>query len=299
MLTAWLRVFFEVTRQGGVMAASRHLQMSQPSITSQLRKLEEHYQIELFSRRNGRLILTDTAARLLPKVEQLLQQEADLEFELRQQSERQAGQLRIGATGPFYLLPLLARLRATQPALQVDVQFGNSAVMLDALLNYQVDLAVTSQTLDDARLMCRQLASSPLVLLVPSSDTLAQHKSVPCQQLQGAILLTREAGSVTQQAVDTLLTDHQIRLQRRLQLGSREAVREGVAQGLGWALMAAGEVGEHPRLRAIALSDSQHAVHEYLYLLRQRAEMRSIRSFLQLVEHSPLEQSSLQRSPAI
>jgi hypothetical protein len=47
--------------------------------------------------------------------------------------------------------------------------------------------------------------------------------------------------------------------------------------------MAAGEVGEHPRLSALQLSDSQVAVHEYLYLLRQRAEMRAIRSFLQLL----------------
>ncbi|MBY0234809.1 MAG: LysR family transcriptional regulator substrate-binding protein, partial [Burkholderiaceae bacterium] len=127
-------------------------------------------------------------------------------FELRQQSERQAGQLRIGATGPYYLLPLLSRFRQQNQHIQVDVQFGNSHTILEALFAYQVDLALTSHTICDARLLQYPLASSPLVLLVHRDDPIAGLGTVSCAALQDVTLLTREDGSATQLAASALIT---------------------------------------------------------------------------------------------
>ncbi|WP_028455045.1 LysR substrate-binding domain-containing protein [Chitinilyticum litopenaei] len=283
MFTTLLRTFFEVARQGGVTAAARQLGISQPTVSAQLRLLEQHYRVELFQRRNGRLQLTDAAVALMPAVEQLLQHEALLMHRLQQSSDELSGQLRIAATGPYYLLPLLQRFRLAYPHCTLTLRFGNSAEVLAALRDFRADLAVSSQRLDSAELQRLPLADSPLVLLVHRDDALARLSAMPCARLAHCTLLQREPGSATRAAAEALLARHGVRPQAELEIGSREAIREAVVQRFGCALIAAGEAGEHPQLRTLPLADGGEGVAEYVYVLAQRRAVPAIARFLTLL----------------
>ncbi|MNY60873.1 putative DNA-binding transcriptional regulator [compost metagenome] len=83
-------------------------------------------------------------------VKVLLQQEADIEFFLRNCGQMQ-GTLRIGATAPYYILDLVRSFRARFPQIDVSLDIGNSQQVIEALEEYRVDLAASSQKLDDAR----------------------------------------------------------------------------------------------------------------------------------------------------
>ena len=69
-----------------------------------------------------------------------------------------------------------------------------------------------------------------------------------------------------------------------IEIEGREAVCETVAQGLGVAVMSAGEIVADPRLRVIAFSDWQAEMDEWLLYLKARAELHFIKSFLALCE---------------
>ena len=80
------------------------------------------------------------------------------------------GALRIAATAPYYILDLVKAFRERLPQVEVSVEIGNSQQVLEALEDYRVDVAASSQLLDDARLIRRVLGTDPLVLCVSKDD---------------------------------------------------------------------------------------------------------------------------------
>jgi DNA-binding transcriptional LysR family regulator len=158
VLSAELKAFYMVARLGSITLAAKKLGLSQPTVTTQIRNLESQYSVELFYRGGRRLSVSDEGARLLPMVKVLLQQEADIEFFLRNSGQVQ-GTLRIAATAPYYILDLVKTFRERLPQVEVSVEIGNSQQVLEALEDYRVDVAASSQLLDDARLIRRVLGS--------------------------------------------------------------------------------------------------------------------------------------------
>ncbi|MGH8352095.1 MAG: LysR family transcriptional regulator [Pseudomonas sp.] len=272
MLSAELKAFHMVARLGSVTQAAKKLGLSQPTVTTQIRNLESQYAVELFYRGGRRLTLSEEGARLLPMVKALLQQEADIEFFLRNCGQSQ-GALRIGATAPYYILDLVKRFRERFPQIEVSVEIGNSQQVIEALEEYRVDVAASSQWLDDARLTRIVLGSDPLVLAVHRSHPLAVHAAVPLTALAGHCLLMREAGSTTRQLTEEMLAAAKIPCGPLLEIGSRESIREAVIRNIGVSIIARHEVPDNPELRVLTLENAPH-IHEYLYCLKERRQSR-------------------------
>ncbi|WP_423372017.1 LysR substrate-binding domain-containing protein [Burkholderia sp. LMG 32019] len=285
MLALLLAAFYETARQGSVTAAAKRLDVSQPTITSRIQQLERHYGVELFHRRGNRLDLSDAGAALMPMIGQMLQMENDIDFALRNERELHTGNLRVGTTGPFYILPAIAAFRRQYPAVKISIEIGNSQQVLDALVDFRVDVAVSSQRDDDPRFVRHTIANDPLVLVVHRSHPLAARDSIALATLARETLLLREAGSRTRALMEHVLKLAGIDVPANaIELGSREAIREAVRHDMGCTLMPRGEVGAHPELRAIALADDLPPMHEYLYYLDARAGTRLITAFMANVE---------------
>lgn len=278
MLSAELRAFYMVARLGSITQAAKKLGLSQPTVTTQVRNLESQYGIELFYRGGRRLVLSDEGVRLLPRVKALLQQEADIEFELRNGAQGQ-GSLRLAATAPYYMLDLVKVFRERLPQVEVTVEIGNSQQVLEMLEDYRVDIAASSQCVEDARLVRRLLGSDPLVVAVHRSHPLAQRQHVTIEALAGHCLLMRERGSTTRQLTERLLDEAGVKAGALLEIGSRESIREGVLRNIGVSVIARHEVPLTPELRVLTL---EHApvMHEYLYCLKERRQARLPAAFL-------------------
>ena len=286
MLVAQLKAFFTVARLGSVTLAAKHLGLSQPTVTTQIRALEDVYGVELFRREGGRLLISDAGVLLMPRVDQLLQQEIDLEFALRNAGELQRGSLRIGATAPYYVLAIVQRYRQRFPRVEIEIAAGNSRQMIDALREYRVDIATSSHLEDDSRLHRILLGADPLALLAHREHPLAQHPLVRLSDLSSCHLLVRERGSMTRQLTEQMLSQAQVQPLSCMEIGSREALREAVIRQMGVSIFAAHEVCEHPDLRVMALTDmpgneAAPLVREYLYCLKDRRASRLIETFLQ------------------
>lgn len=280
MLSAELKAFYMVARLGSITQAAKKLGLSQPTVTTQIRQLESHYAVELFYRGGRRLTVSDEGAALLPMVKVLLQQEADIEFHLRNAGQAHGG-LRIGATAPYYILDLVKAFRENLPQVDVSVEIGNSQQVLEALEEYRVDLAASSQYLDDARLTRLLLGSDPLVVAVHRSHPLASRGAVHPADLAGHCLLMREAGSTTRQLTEQLLAIAGVKVRALLEIGSRESIREAVLRNIGISIIARHEVPENPNLRVLGLEGAPQ-IAEYLYCLKERRQARLPAAFLGL-----------------
>ncbi|MBS7662876.1 LysR family transcriptional regulator [Pseudomonas lalucatii] len=280
MLSAELRAFHMVARLGSITQAAKKLGLSQPTVTTQVRNLESRYGVELFYRGGRRLTLTDEGVQLLPRVQKLLQEEADIEFYLRNCGHSR-GSLRIGATSPYYVLELIKRLRERLPPIEVTLEIGNSQQVIEALEEYRVDLAVSSQLTQDPRLIRLQLGQDPLVLAVHRRHPLAGQGSVALAALGGHCLLMRERGSTTRQMTEALLEGAGVAPLAQLEIGSRESIREAVLRNIGISIIARHEVPDHPELRVVELQGAP-LIGEYLYCLKERRQARLPAAFLAL-----------------
>jgi aminoethylphosphonate catabolism LysR family transcriptional regulator len=282
MLIAQLKSFFMVARIGSVTQAAKRLGLSQPTITAQIRALEEAYGVELFHRGGRRLALSDAGLALLPKVEALVQQETEIDFFLRHSGDLRTGSLRVGATAPYYVLDLIRRFSARFPAIDVTVEMGNSQEVLNALQEYRVDVAMSSNCVDDPRLSRLLLGVDPLVLVVHRTHPLAGQTEVTPAVLAGCRLLMREAGSTTRIATEQMLAQANVAPGSQMEIGSRESIREAVVLNLGVSVIALHEVPSHPDLRVLRFTGAAPQLHEYLYCLRERRGARLIDAFVSL-----------------
>lgn len=285
MLASLLHSFYEAARQGSVTVAAKVLGVSQPTVTAHIRQLETMYQVELFHRRGGRIELTEAGAGLMPQVQRLLQNERDIDFALRNAS-RLAGHLRVGATGPYYILPGIAAFRQRYPATEIRVVIGNSRDVLDALIDSRIDIAVSSQCDDDPRLVRRTLARDSLVLVVHRDHPLTRARKATLADLNTQTLLLREAGSMTRELTESALRAADVRPATTIEIGSREAIHEAIRHDMGCSLMPAGEVPASPDLRILPLEGDAPTSHEYVYYLGARSGALLIDTFIALLAAS-------------
>ena len=291
MLGDLLTTFYEVARQGNITAAAKLLRVSQPTVTSRIRQIEDNYGVELFYRRAGRFDLSEVGVALMPVVEQLMQQEGNADFLLRNAGNLRFGNLRIGATGPYYILRSVAAFRQRYPAIEISIAIGNSRQMLDALFEYRIDAAVSSHPADDERLARVTLASDPMVLVVHPDHPLARLPRVDLGHLATCHLLIREHGSMTRKATETALADTGYELAPHTVIGSREAIHEAIRQNLGVSVVPVGEVPRDPALCMVPFTHPP-MLQEYLYCLEGRRKTRLLSAFLDCIAPPPSVQAA-------
>lgn len=280
MLGDLLITFYEVARQGSITTAARQLRLSQPTVTGRIRQLEELYGVELFHRRSGRVDLSDVGVALMPLAEQILQQESNADFLLRNAGNLRMGNLRIGATGPYYILRSVAAFRQRYPAIEISIEIGNSRQMIEALYEYRIDAAVSSHALDDDRLHRVTLAADPMVLVVHPVHPLARRPRVEVAELATCHLLVREQGSMTREATESALLAAGASLPSHTVIGSREAICEAIRHNLGASVMPVGEVPRDPALTVVQFASNAPVIHEYLYCLNSRRDTRLLSALL-------------------
>ncbi|MFA8389177.1 LysR family transcriptional regulator [Burkholderia ubonensis] len=275
-----LKAFHATVRQGSITRAARHLGVSQPTIAAQIRQVEQVYGVELFHRSGRRLEVTETGVGLLPLVEQMIALEAQADIMLRNVGGLFEGHLRIGATGPYYIMEAVGRFSKAHPSIALTCRIGNSEEMLQALHEFRIDLAVSSQRNNADGLERQVISTDPLVLVVHRSHPLARFDAIDAARLASVRLLIREQGSVTRSCTEAILAAAGVTPASVAEIGSREAIREAILHGVGSSLFPRGEAERHPDLRIITLRGVDTTIDEYVYYLKARRHSPAIDAFL-------------------
>jgi aminoethylphosphonate catabolism LysR family transcriptional regulator len=278
-----LKAFHAVAIARSFTEAARVLGVSQPAVSMQVRSLEEAYGVELIQR--GRQIEpTELGRALLESVSPMLALEAEAAEILGRASGLLRGHLRVGADTPFLVLPILAAFRAAHPAVTVSVTLGNSTDVLRDLLDGRSDVAAISDRANDPRLFAIPAARSRQVVLVARTHPWAQRSTVRLRDLHRAPMVMREQGSATRRKFEAEAERAGVEPEVVMELGSREAVQEAVAAGIGVGVVIEAEQGHDARLVAIRIADAAIEHVEFVACLSERRRLRVIAAF---VEHVP------------
>ncbi len=279
---AQIRAFNAVARERSFSKAAKALGISQPAVTAQVRRLEADHGTQLFDRGGGQGVrLTETGLRLFAVTRQLGDVEDAALAILRGDAGLDGVDFRIATASPQVFLPLLARVRRAYPRASMQVVLGSTGEVLERLLDRDVDIGLAPvEAEDDHRLRLMPFMSHGLALLTAAGDPLAGRPAVALEALHGAPFIMRSGPSMTQRRVDALAKSRRLRVRTVLTLGSREAVLEAVANGMGHALVLTGDVPPDPRVALVPVADDLPEVTEYVMWLASRDAVAAVRSFL-------------------
>jgi len=285
--SAQLRAFHAVATHRSFTAAAEALGVSQPAVSMQVRALEAAHGVELFARGRGGVAPSALGQALLDLTRPMFALEAEASELLGETGALVRGQLRVGADAPFVIVPLCAAYHAKHPAVSISLSLGNADEVLRDVLDGRTDVAALSDRVGDARLFAIPSARSRQVVLVPRAHPWAKRSGVRLAELDGAPMLVREQGSATRRAFEEAIAKAGVRPAVVMEIGSREALQEAVAAGLGVAVIIEAERARDDRIAALRITD--HAIEhvEHVACLQERRRLRAVAAFLDLVPRLP------------
>jgi DNA-binding transcriptional LysR family regulator len=242
-----LQIFVAVADHGSTSDASLAIALSQSATSSAVNELERVLSLRLFDRGGKRLLLNDNGRALLPRALALLDGAASIE-QMSHDGSAQAQSLRIGASttvGNYVLPKLLARFVASQNpsganAWQSKVTIENTGAICDAVAAFELDVGLIEGPCHQASLSVIPWLQDEMVIVAASDSHIAlasRGERVQLRTLRELVWLVRETGSGTREATDQALLQHLRSYRRSIELGSSEAIKHAVAEGLGVACL--------------------------------------------------------------
>jgi aminoethylphosphonate catabolism LysR family transcriptional regulator len=279
MAYTWLRSFHAVALNGGFTAAAQQINVGQPTITSQVKSLEEYYSVELFHRRVRSVELTDAGRELFTITRSLMSREEEARELLDAYGKFQTGQLKVGAVGPYHATEMLSAFHSRYPDLRLTVAVGNSREMVEQLLDYSVDIGVLAHVEDDPRIFAMPYSRHPVAAFMRKDHHLAKKKTIKLKDLDGQPVVLREQGSTTRLAFEEALAAAGVTIDPVMEIGSREAVWLAVARGIGIGVVSDIEYIPHPDLLYVPISNANIFTTAHVNCLTERKDTRLIGAF--------------------
>jgi DNA-binding transcriptional LysR family regulator len=224
--------------------ASARLHLAQPSLSRQIRLLEQELGVLLFNRGPGQGLVTLTAdgEALLPFIRRVLADVEATSAEARALTGMARGQLSIGATPSLItrvLAPALVEFHASHPGIELMVVEAGSRQLVRQLASGEVDLALVVLPITDPQVATTALFDDPLVLAVAPDHPLAGRHRVRVADLDGVALVMFREGYDLREVTLAACRDAGVEPRLVSQGGEMDGVLAFVAAGLGAAVVPA------------------------------------------------------------
>jgi len=218
---------------GSFSQAARRLGLSQPAITQQVRGLETQFGVTLFERRGNKLMPTALCREFVAVTSQMRGLEAQALAVLRQNDALKGGELRIGLGNSMPGMALISAFHRLYPNIQIGVEMGNWASIIDAVVEQRVDLGVLPDVPNDNRFRREVCLRQSVVAIVHPNHALARTRKASCADLAKHRLVFRTKQSSTQRVVDRAFRAAGVKTKPEIVLDTRDGVFEAVANELG------------------------------------------------------------------
>jgi len=214
--------------------------VSQPTLSAQLKKLEQALGVQLIERAPNNVSLTPAGAEIVTRARRILEASDEVVTLARSQRDPLAGRLRVAllpTIGP-YLLPRVAPLiRRSLPRLELRLYEYQTAPLLEKLHDGELDLGVLALPVELAGLEARELYREAFLLALPERHPLAAHDSVRVADLKGETLLLLEDGHCLRDQALEVCGRAGVREPQDFRATSLETLRQMVATGAGITLL--------------------------------------------------------------
>jgi len=235
-----LRTFKTVADLSSFSLAAQRLKLSQPSISYQVKELEEALGLPLLDRLGKRVALTEAGTMLYAYARRMLDTLDEAAIAVEEMRGMRRGTLRVGAstTVGIYLLPAaLGAFKKMHPGLVISLEIGTRARVQEQVLNNELDLAVVGPALKDPDLAIVPFLTDELVVVAPAGHVMARRRGLGLKDLEAQPFVMREAASGSRWSLEKAARKAGAKLTVAMELGSNGAIKHAVESGLGLAVI--------------------------------------------------------------
>jgi LysR family transcriptional regulator, hydrogen peroxide-inducible genes activator len=231
--------------------------VSQPTLSTQLRKLEEYLGVQLIERRPRKVSLTEAGEEIALRARSMLESGDAIVATALTRRDPLAGQLRVAllpTIGP-YLLPRVAlKIRKALPRLDLMLYEYQTGPLLERLHHGDIDVGILALPIHEDGLVSRELYHEPFVAAVPADHPLASRARVHAEDLQGETLLLLEDGHCLRDQALAVCSISGAHESQDFRATSLETLRQMVATGAGVTLLPQlATLGSYANTRGLAI----------------------------------------------
>lgn len=278
-----LQYLVELARLQNFRLAAEVCGVSQPTLSTQIRKLEEELGTALVERIPRRVTLTPAGEEITARARRILNEVRDIHDIATRARAPETGRLRLGAfptLGPYLLPYLVPRIAAALPGLELQLVEEKSENLLDKLHDGQIDAALLALPLPDNSLHVTRLFDEPFLLALPPSHPLAGHSSVTSDQLHDQRLMLLEDGHCLRDQALSLCQRWGAAETSGFRATSLETLRQMVAAGMGITLLpelaTRGPLADSGNLRFLPFADQPGPMRSIGLVWRRSSAMTPV-----------------------
>jgi len=184
--------------------AAASCNVSQPTLSSQIKKLEDELGVTLLERTNKRVDLTPVGAQILAHARAALAEAGQMEAVARAARDPLVGPLKLGVIPTLapYLMPLILKpLRQAHSSLTIDLWEDQTRSLIEGLREHRLDAALLATPPDSPEITEIALFDEPLLAALPLNHRLASEKRVQEEDLADELLVLAEGNCLANQAL--------------------------------------------------------------------------------------------------
>ncbi|MGW9527932.1 LysR substrate-binding domain-containing protein [Paenibacillus terrae] len=287
-----LKVFVLAVELQKLYLVAQKLEVTQPTVTFHLNKLQEDLGVSLFHTKSYHVIkLTEAGKAFYHYASQInaLSLEAKSLMDIYRGTG--AGKLALGSThtpATYMLPPLLEQLKRNYPQLSILLDVRPASFIMEKIKRYELDLGIISQThVDDPDLIAHPLIRDELVLIFDPEHPLANHTELTPELLAEYPLVSHEEGSISRKLMDRWADTTGIKLDISLEVSGSEALKAAVRYRMGYGMIAEASIqSELSEGKLISHPIPRWVPERYIYAVRHRNKLVSpaLRMFWQMLE---------------
>jgi len=238
-----IRYIIAVANERHFGRAAKQCNVSQPTLSVAIKKLEDELQVQLFERGAGEIMVTPIGAEVIEQGRKVLEEAGALK-QIAQQGKGQLREpLRLGAihtVGPYVFPELIPQIKKMAPEMPLFVEEGMTAQLLEKLKSGTLDVLIVAEPFQHPGIVTLPLYDEPFVALLPSAHPKVEKDILTSSDFKHEALLLLGSGNCFRDqlldacpALSPHASSHQKEIQQTVEGSSLETIKHMVASGLG------------------------------------------------------------------
>jgi DNA-binding transcriptional LysR family regulator len=238
-----LRVFCAVVEKKSFSRASEAVFLSQPTVSLQIRSLEQELGTRLLDRQGKEVSVTGSGKLLYGYARKILQIADEAGQAIAQLKGLIMGEIIIGAStipGEYILPGTLAEFKGKYPGIEINLAISDTKEIIRRVLDHEVEIGFVGQREKSEKLEFHGFSTEKLVLIAPMSPPWLPHDQITVEELRKVPFIIRESGSGTRSSIERKLHEFGVKetdFNIVMRVGSTAAVKKAVESGAGVSII--------------------------------------------------------------
>ena len=245
-----LNIFCKVIEHKSFSRAGLAVHLSQPTISSHIKDLEDHFDCRLIDRLSKEAVPTKAGELLYEYAKRMLALRDETETALAEFKGKIRGRLVIGGStipGTYLIPQLIGVFKKKYPEVIISLTIGDSQNIIEGIVGGDLELGIVGAKAENKKILQKKLIEDEMCLIIPANHSWAVEKRVSLATLLTEPFIIREQGSGTLKSLQQSLARkgyHIEDLKVVAELGSTQAICQGIKNGAGVSILSTLAVSE-------------------------------------------------------